>query len=168
MISVYFLQLTDYAHYSGSIPALVWNCLNPIWQGLFLNRQSWRGGGRHEAPNHNSVVIALMIMKIGTGIKLDVFYATVTKPFVIPLLLRNYDVITLFWSTRRPKFQMLKTPKPLHWFDLNLVCRGILGCLFQISNQILCLKTLKFRYKETDVTITLENVKYPLTDSLLR
>ena len=30
-------------------------------------------------PNHNFVVIAPMIMKFGTGIKLDVFYAMVTK-----------------------------------------------------------------------------------------
>ena len=35
-----------------------------------------------------------MIMKFGTGIKLDVFYTMVTKKFVISLLLRNYDVIT--------------------------------------------------------------------------
>ena len=43
----------------------------------FLNRQSWRGGMR--APHHNFVVIALMIRKFGTGIKLDVFYTIVTK-----------------------------------------------------------------------------------------
>ena len=49
--------------------------LNPIWHGLFLNRQSWG----HEGPNHNFVVIALMIMKFGTGVKLDVFYTMVTK-----------------------------------------------------------------------------------------
>ena len=35
-----------------------------------------------------------MIMKSGTGIKLDVFYTMVTKKFVTSLLLRNYDVIT--------------------------------------------------------------------------
>ena len=32
-----------------------------------------------EAPHHNLVVIAPMIMKFGIGIKLDVFYTTVTK-----------------------------------------------------------------------------------------
>ena len=31
------------------------------------------------APHHNFVVIALMIMKFGTGVKLDVFYTMVTK-----------------------------------------------------------------------------------------
>ena len=36
-------------------------------------------------PHHNCVVIVLMIMKFGT---------MVTKKFVTPLLLRNYDVIT--------------------------------------------------------------------------
>ena len=47
-------------------------------------------GGGH----HNFVVIALMIMKFGTGVKLDVFYTMVTKNFVRSLLLRHYDVIT--------------------------------------------------------------------------
>ena len=46
------------------------------------------------APHNNFAVIALMIMKLGTGIKLDVLYTMVTKTFVTPLLLRNYDVIT--------------------------------------------------------------------------
>ena len=43
-------------------------------------------------PHHNFVVIALMIMKFGTGVKLDVFYTKVTKS-VMSLLLRHYDVI---------------------------------------------------------------------------
>ena len=30
-------------------------------------------------PHHNFVIIALMVMKFGTGIKLDVFYTMVTK-----------------------------------------------------------------------------------------
>ena len=51
-----------------------------------MNRQS---GG-----HHNFVVIALMIMKFGTGIKLDVFYTMVTKNFLTSLLLHNHDVIT--------------------------------------------------------------------------
>ena len=46
------------------------------------------------APDHNFVVIAPMIMKFGTGIKLNVFYTMVTK-IVTSLLLRNYDVISL-------------------------------------------------------------------------
>ena len=52
------------------------------------------GGGAMRAPHHNFVVIALMIMKFGTGVKLDVFYTIVTKRFVMSLLLRHYDVIT--------------------------------------------------------------------------
>ena len=51
------------------------------------------GGGGHEGPHHNFVVIALMIMKFSTGIKLDVFFTMVTKN-VTSLLLRHYDVIT--------------------------------------------------------------------------
>ena len=35
--------------------------------------------GGHEAPHHNFVVIASMIMEFGTGVKLDVFYTMVTK-----------------------------------------------------------------------------------------
>ena len=31
------------------------------------------------APHHNFVVIAPMIMKFGTGVKLDVFYTMVAK-----------------------------------------------------------------------------------------
>ena len=45
------------------------------------------------APHHNFVVIAPIIKKFGTGIRLDVFYTVVTKKFVTSLLLRNYDVI---------------------------------------------------------------------------
>ena len=40
-----------------------------------------RGG--HDAPHHKFVVIALMIMKFGRGIKLDVFYTMVSKKFVM-------------------------------------------------------------------------------------
>ena len=43
-------------------------------------------GGGMRAPLHNFVVIAPMIMKFGTGVKLDVFYTMVTK---------NFDVTTI-------------------------------------------------------------------------
>ena len=46
--------------------------------GFFLN-VSYEGGGNMRAPHHNFVVIAPMIMKFGTGVKLDVFYTMVTK-----------------------------------------------------------------------------------------
>ena len=52
------------------------------------------GGGGMRAPHNNFVVIAPMIMKFGTGVKLDVFYTMVTKTFVTSLPLRHYDVIT--------------------------------------------------------------------------
>ena len=51
------------------------------------------GGGGGEA-HHNIGVIAPMIMKFGTCVKLDVFYAIVGKKFVTSLLLRHYDVTT--------------------------------------------------------------------------
>ena len=51
--------------------------------------------GGHEPPSdHNFVVNASVIMKFGTGIKVDVFYRMVAKTFVTSLLLRKYDVIT--------------------------------------------------------------------------
>ena len=50
------------------------------------------GGGWHEGPHHNFVVVTPMIMKFGTDVKLDVFYTMVTKQFVTSLLLRHYDV----------------------------------------------------------------------------
>ena len=45
-------------------------------------------------PHHNFVVIAPMIMKFDTDVKLDVFYTMVTIKFVTSLLLRHYDIIT--------------------------------------------------------------------------
>ena len=51
-------------------------------------------GGGMKGPHHNVVVVAPMIMKFGTGVKLEVFYKMVTKKFVTSLLLRHYDVIT--------------------------------------------------------------------------
>ena len=56
---------------------------NPIWHGLFWT-VSHGGGGGHEgmrAAYHNFVVIAAMIMKFGTGIKLDVLYTMVKKVY---------------------------------------------------------------------------------------
>ena len=46
------------------------------------------------ALHHNFVVVALMIMKFGTCITLDVFYTMVREKSATSLLLRNYDVIT--------------------------------------------------------------------------
>ena len=84
---------------------IAWNCfgpvikkldkkaINPIWTWAFFEL-SVMGGGGMRAPHHNFVVIALMIMKFGTGVKFDVFYTMVTKKIVTSLLLRHYDVIT--------------------------------------------------------------------------
>ena len=57
--------------------------------------------GGHDVPHHKFVLIALMIMKFGRGIKLDVFYTLVSKKFVTSLLLRNYDVITCILADDR-------------------------------------------------------------------
>ena len=46
------------------------NPLNLFDMGFF--QSSGGGGGGHEVPHHNFVVIPPMIMKFGTGIKLDV------------------------------------------------------------------------------------------------
>ena len=52
------------------------------------------GGGGGMSPHHNFVVIAPMIIKSVTVLKLDVFYTMVTKKVVTSLILRLYDVIT--------------------------------------------------------------------------
>ena len=68
------------------------NCLLILFHMSFFE-PSVLGGGGHESPHHNFVVIAPMITKFGTDIKLDVLYTMVAK-IVTSLLLRNYDVIT--------------------------------------------------------------------------
>ena len=62
--------------------------------GFFEPSVMGRGDEAPPPPHHNFVVIAPMIMKFGTGVKLDVFYTMVTKKFVTSLLLHHYDVIT--------------------------------------------------------------------------
>ena len=47
----------------------------------FFEQSAMRGGGM-SAPHHNFVVIAPIIMRFGTDIKLDVFYTMVAKKFV--------------------------------------------------------------------------------------
>ena len=49
--------------------------INPIWHESSV--MGGGGGEGHEGLYHNFVVIAPMIMKFGTGIKLDVFYTVV-------------------------------------------------------------------------------------------
>ena len=47
--------------------------------GFFEPSVMGGGGAGMRAPHHNFVVIPLMIMKFGTGIKLHLFYTMVTK-----------------------------------------------------------------------------------------
>ena len=47
-----------------------------------------------KGTHHNFVVHAPTIMKLGTGMELDVIYTMVTKRFVTMLLLSNYDAKT--------------------------------------------------------------------------
>ena len=72
---------------------LIWRLVLTLFDMGFFE-PSVMGGGGHKGPHHNLEVIAKIIMKFGTDIKLDVFYTMVTKKFVTSLLLRNYDVIT--------------------------------------------------------------------------
>ena len=78
--------------YLMTLPKHSLRALTLFDMGFFLTVS--HGGGGMRAPHHNFVVIAPMIMKFGTGVKLDVFYTMVTKIFVTSLLLRHYDVIT--------------------------------------------------------------------------
>ena len=43
------------------------------------NQLWWGGGGGHEGAHHNFVVVARMIMKFDTCIKLEVFLTTVAS-----------------------------------------------------------------------------------------
>ena len=47
--------------------------------GLFEPSVMGGGGGGHEGPHHNFVVINPMTMKFCTVVKLDVFYTMVAK-----------------------------------------------------------------------------------------
>ena len=69
--------------------------LNPFWDGLFEPSDLW---GKHDGPRHNVDIFAPMIMKFGTGIKLDIAYAMVIKKFVMSLFLRNYDIINCIFA----------------------------------------------------------------------
>ena len=53
--------------------------LNLFGMGFFEPSVIGGGGGGDEGQHHNFVVVAPMIMKSGTGVKLDVFYTMVTK-----------------------------------------------------------------------------------------
>ena len=55
-----------------------------------------------EGGLNNFVGFALMNRKFSSVPELDVLYAMVTKVFVTPSLLRNYNVITVH-ETHRPK-----------------------------------------------------------------
>ena len=61
--------------------------MGKVYQASFPNE-------RVQSNFLNFVVIAPMITKFATCMKLDVFYTMVTKRFVTSLLLRNYDVMT--------------------------------------------------------------------------
>ena len=52
-------------------------------------------------PHHNFVVVAPIIMKFDTGVKLDVFYTMATKTFVTSILSCHSDVITCILADAR-------------------------------------------------------------------
>ena len=53
--------------------------LKPYLTWAFFEPSVMGGGGGHEVPHLNFVVFDPMIMKFGTGVKLDVFYTMETK-----------------------------------------------------------------------------------------
>ena len=80
-------------------------------------------------PLHNFVVIAPMIIKFGTSIKLDVFYAMVTKKFVTSLLLRNYDVITCIQADAQAKISDARNSQTPSLTWLKFVIQSYFGVL---------------------------------------
>ena len=77
-----------------SFPGATCGDMSHYLQPIISIEPSVMGGGGGMRPPHNFVVVALMIIKFGTDVKLDVFYTMVTKKIVTSLLLRHYDVIT--------------------------------------------------------------------------
>ena len=67
-------------------------CLT-LFDMAFLNHQLWEEGGMR-ATHHNFVVIASMVTKFTTDIKLDCTLHNGKRRLVMLLLLRNYNVIT--------------------------------------------------------------------------
>ena len=57
------------------------NWLNPIsvFDMGFFEPSVMAEGGHMRGPHHNFVVFALMIIKFGTAVKLDVFYTMIAK-----------------------------------------------------------------------------------------
>ena len=94
----------------------------------FLNRQSWGAGGMR-GPHHNFVVIAPMIMKFGTGIKLDVFYTMVTEKLVASLLLRNYDVMTSILANAQAQISDARNSQTPSLIRLKFGIRRYFGML---------------------------------------
>ena len=58
------------------------------------------GGGRREGPHHNFVVIAPMIIKLGTGVKHDVFHTLVT--YIHTYILFAEWVVQPWWKGKVP------------------------------------------------------------------
>ena len=91
-LNFYILELQGKMKDEAAAQCLLF--LEPYLTWAFFEPSVMGGRGAMRAPHHNFVVIVPMIMKFGTGVKLEVFYTMVTKNFVTSLLLRHYDVIT--------------------------------------------------------------------------
>ena len=95
-----------------------------------------------DPENHHSASQRAYISKIFPWVAPN--RPEIMRAILFPASEIHAQITPCFYSwVRRPKFQMLVTPKPLHLFGRDLVFRGILGCLFQIQSQILLLKTFK-------------------------
>ena len=63
-------------------------------------------------PNQNFIAFALVTMKFGAVVELDVLHTVATKVFGTLSLLRNNDVITRIYDTHRPKLQIPVASEP--------------------------------------------------------
>ena len=78
------MSILNNGHFHDILPYLTWAFSEPSALAV----------GGHDAPHHNFVFIASMIINYATDMKLGLFPTMVTKHVVTPLLLSNYDVIT--------------------------------------------------------------------------
>ena len=90
---------------------------NPTWHKLVLNRQPCGRG--YEDLHHNFVVIGSMIMKFGTGIKIDVFFTLVAK--TCQAFTPFFDCAIIVTSYTSIRFYFQKQCRFTIWFDILLI-----------------------------------------------
>ena len=127
--------------------------------GLFLNRQSWGGGGAGWAwcpPIINLLLLCWWSWNLQRYQAWRILHIDVkTKKFVSSLLLRNYEIS----DARNSQIPLLIWLKFGLWNYLRLI-------ISNIESDVTCKNFKKCRYKETCGTMSSESLEYSLTNWL--